>query len=99
MDRPNYILDAQSKQGRRVTSFALDMTTALLDFQDWVDALNIDNKSLWYADVFEFETRKHIGVVYLNDKNLAVIQPAPSNSRRRPFKRNKFFAKLKGELR
>ena len=99
MERPNYILDAQTKKGERVTSFALELKDALLDYQNWVDELRLTNKDLWYTDIFEFGTGKHIGVVHLSDKNLPMLSGAPSNSRIKPFKINRFIAKLKGELR
>lgn len=100
IQRPNYVLDAQTKEGDRMTSFALEVSEALLDFQGWVEEeVKIESKDLWYADIFTFADGKHYATVTLNDKSLAIVTPAPEDSKVRMFKRNRFIAWLKGELR
>ena len=98
LETPNYILDTQTKKGERMTSFALEIKDALLDFQKWVDEIKLSEEDIWYADVFEFVSQKHIAVVHLDDRRLAIISQAPADSKVKLFKRNRFIAKLKGEL-
>ena len=98
-ERPNYILDAQTKKGERMTSFALELRDAVLDYQDWVNTSRLDNDDIWYADIFEFVDKKHVASVSLNENRLAIISPAPENSKVKFLKRNRFIARLKGELR
>ena len=95
---PKYILDAQTKTGNRMTSFAINMEDAILDLNSWIKELGISShKAMWYIDIFEFATQKHVGVVKITDDGI-IIDPAPTNSRVKPFHRNKFLARLKGEL-
>ena len=95
---PNYILDSQTKSGSRMTSFAVDLTEAVLDFQNWVEEANLTEKEMWYTDVFEFMSKKHMATIRINENGLAIIIPAPEKSRVKLFSRNRFVARMKGEL-
>lgn len=97
--RFTYILDAQTKKGLRLTSFADNLGAAVMDMQHWVDSIKATNEELWYADIFDADTQKLVGVVNLNEKNFCVASPAPADSKQRLFGRSRLIARLKGELR
>ena len=86
-----FFLDARTNDMYyRITSFADDYESLMRSFQEWLRENEIDPEGLWYADIFEVKTARHIAYLEVEDGNIYLVG-APKDSKVNPFKRKRGF--------
>jgi len=81
-------LDAQTKKdGDRITSFADTVEDLLRDYQGWVKERGFSQKDIWYANIFDGDSSKHLAKAIILEDAAIEVQPV-SNSKVNPYKRS-----------
>ena len=86
-----FFLDARTNDMyHRITNFADDYESLMRSFQEWIKEDEIDPDELWYANIFEVETARHMAYLEVEDGNIYLVG-APKDSQINPFKRKRGF--------
>lgn len=87
MEEVLIFLDAQTENFKqRITCFSDCLEDLMSDYKDWMEENKLTQKDIWYADVFDVNTDKHLLCLEEENGNIYAVG-APKNSRINPFKR------------
>jgi len=61
-------------------------------FYDWISENEFTKKDIWYADMFSYDTKEHIGSLEIQNGEIIAV-PAPDNSKVSLYHRKKGLIK------
>ena len=83
-------IDAQTKRkGRlRLTVFGDQMDAVAKEFQVWARENKLTQKDIWYANIFECGTDKHLGYCRIDNDDYQISIHPVINSKLSPYSRS-----------
>lgn len=83
-------VDAQNKRKGmiKLTAFGKTFEEVLRYYQNWIKDNKLQESDMWYANVFECETNRHLGYVTVDNEDFCVTMHAVDNSHLDPFHRS-----------
>lgn len=83
-----YYLDAKTRlHSNRITAFSDSLEDLMHNYQDWIRDMDLRQKDMWYANVFEVGTNRHMGYMRIGAEEEITYTPV-ENSKVNPFRRN-----------
>jgi len=81
-------IDARSRHGNnRLTVFSDTLEDLLRQYQDWVKECKFVERDIWYANIFELGSDRHIGVATIEEGS-AIRYNMVRNSKLSPYHRS-----------